>query len=133
MTEALDILLLVGRLLFGGFFLISGVRHLTDAEAMSQYAESQGVPAPKLAVLGTGLLLIAGASSVLVGVYPRIGLAALALFLVGVSPVMHAFWRVEDPQQRANEQTQFLKNAALLGGVLALMTLSTPWALALGA
>ncbi len=133
MTEALDIALLVGRLLFGGFFLISGVRHLTDAEPMSQYAASQNVPAPKLSVIATGLLLIAGAGSVLLGVYPRIGLTAIAVFLVVVSPTMHAFWTLDDAQQRASEQTQFMKNAALLGAALALMTLSTPWVFALGA
>lgn len=133
MTQAIDIVLLLGRLIFGGFFMISGIRHLTDAEPMSQYAESQGVPAPRLAVVATGLVLITGAASVLLGVYPRIGLAAIAAFLVGVSPTMHRFWSIEDPQQRANEKTHFLKNAALLGAALALMSLSIPWALALGA
>lgn len=133
MTETIDILLLVGRLLFGGFFLMSGIAHLTDRGTMIQYARSKGVPAPGLAVVGTGVVLLAGAASVLFGFYPRVGLAAIAVFLVGVSPAMHDFWTLEDPQQRQSEQTQFMKNVALLGAAIALMTVSTPWALALAA
>lgn len=131
MTETIDVLLLGGRLLFGGFFLMSGIAHLTDREPMIQYARSKGVPAPGLAVVGTGVLLLASAASVLLGFYPRVGLAAIAVFLVGVSPAMHDFWTVEDPQQRQSEQTQFMKNVALLGAAIALMTVSTPWALPL--
>lgn len=133
MVELLDAMLVAGRALLGGFFLLNGIRHVTDADSLAQYAGSKGLPAPKLAVLGSGLLLLAGGASVLAGFLPRLGLGLLALFLVGVTPVMHDYWTVDDAQARQGEQTQFLKNAALLGATLALMSLPTPWAYALAA
>lgn len=132
-TAFYDLALVAGRILLGGFFLLSGIRHLTDADTLAQYAGSKGLPAPKLAVLGTGLLLLAGAASVLAGFLPRLGLGLLALFLVAVTPVMHDYWTLGEAQARQAEQTQFLKNAALLGATLALMSLPTPWAYALAA
>ena len=49
---------LIGRVIFGGFFLYSGIHHLQETEAMAQYAGSKGVPLPALAVKGTGVALI---------------------------------------------------------------------------
>lgn len=127
MAETTDILLLLGRLLFGGFFLASAFNHLTQGKHMIGYARSQGVPAPTLAVYGTGVLLLAGSLGVLLGVQVRIALALLALFLVGVTPAMHAFWKLEDPMARMGEQVNFMKNSALLGAALALLAVPTPW------
>ncbi|PYX43720.1 MAG: hypothetical protein DMG79_21825, partial [Acidobacteria bacterium] len=52
---------------------------------------------------------------------------AVAGFLAGVSPVMHNFWNVQDPQQRMSEMINFTKNMALLGSALALMGVEEPW------
>ena len=52
---------------------------------------------------------------------PGLGAAAVAGFLIGVSPIMHDFWRVQDPEKRQSEMINFTKNMALLGGSLALM------------
>lgn len=49
----MDVLFLVGRVLFSALFLLSGVGHFTQAEQMTQYAKAAGVPAPRLAVLGS--------------------------------------------------------------------------------
>jgi len=45
---------------------------------------------------------------------------------------MHAFWK-EEGQTRVVEKIQFLKNMALLGAVLMLLAIPTPWMLSLGA
>jgi uncharacterized membrane protein YphA (DoxX/SURF4 family) len=60
-------------------------------------------------------LLVVGALSILLGVMPRLGLACVILFLAGVTPTMHAFWSVTDPQMRQMEMANFMKNAALMG------------------
>src|SRR5579872_4362605 len=110
---------LLGRLMFGGFFLYSGIHHFTAHKPMTQYLEGKNVPLPSAAVLTTGAALTLGGSSILLGIKPRLGAAALIGFLAGVSPVMHAFWNVEDPQRRQAEMINFTKNMALLGGALA--------------
>jgi putative oxidoreductase len=57
------------------------------------------------------------------------GAAAILGFLAGVSPIMHDFWRMEDPNQRMNDMVNFTKNLALMGGAAALMAVEEPWPL----
>ena len=118
---------LFGRIVFGGFFLYSGINHLLQAKSMAPSAESKGVPAPELAVGLSAIPLIAGGTSILLGVKPRLGALAILGFLAGVSPVMHDFWRNEDPEEKMNEMINFMKNMALAGGALALIGVDEPW------
>jgi uncharacterized membrane protein YphA (DoxX/SURF4 family) len=101
---------LLGRLLFGGFFLYNGINHLKERKTLGQYAQSKNVPQPEAMVAASGVLLLAGGASILLGIKPKYGAAAIIGFLLGVSPVMH-----------------FSKNLALLGGALALMGVDEPW------
>jgi uncharacterized membrane protein YphA (DoxX/SURF4 family) len=87
----------------------------------------KGVVAPTAAVQASGALLLAGGLSVLAGIKPRQGLAALIACLVPLTVQMHRFWDVEDPQQRAMEMTNFAKNMALVGAALALLQVREPW------
>lgn len=75
----------------------------------------------------SGLALIIGGASVIAGVKPKLGAAAIVAFLASVSPVMHDFWSREDSNQRITEMVHFSKNMALLGAALALMGIKEPW------
>jgi putative oxidoreductase len=118
---------LIGRLVFGGFFLYNGIHHLKERKQLGQYAGAKKVPMPEVVVVATGVTLVAGGMSILLGVKPKLGAAAIAGFLAGVSPVIHNFWSMQDPNQRMNEMAHFSKNLALLGGALALMGMEEPW------
>jgi len=118
---------LLGRVIFGGFFVYSGFNHFKHREQMSGYAASKGTRAPEAAVLGTGAMLLSAGTSVITGITPRKGLAAIVAFLVPVSLQMHRFWDIEDPQQRQNEMIHFMKNMALAGAALAMMQIPEPW------
>lgn len=118
---------LIGRLIFGGYFIVSGINHLKNKGQMTEYTAAKNVPQFELAVTGTGVALIAGGASIVLGVKPKLGAAGLVGFLVGVSPIMHDFWKQEDPQQHVNETINFMKNLALAGGALALMAVEEPW------
>jgi len=118
---------LLGRLLFGGYFIMAGVNHFKQSAQLSQYAASKKVPKPNVAVRATGTMLIAGGTSILLGVKPKLGAAAIIGFLAGVSPVMHDFWKQESPEQRMNDMVNFTKNVALAGGAIALMGVEEPW------
>lgn len=118
---------LIGRMLFGGFFLYSGIHHLMERKNMAAYTASKGVPKPELAVTATAVPLIVGGTSMLLGLKPKWGAVAILGFLAGVSPVMHDFWRNEDPNERTNNMASFMKNLALAGGALALMGVEEPW------
>lgn len=118
---------LIGRILLGGFFLKSGIDHLRNRKMMAGYAGSKGVPKPELAVTLSAVPLIAGGASMMLGVKPKIGTLAVLGFLAGVSPVMHDFWRNQDPNERENNKIAFAKNIALAGAALALMGVDEPW------
>ena len=120
-------LFLVGRIIFGGYFLMSAANHFFKLEMMSGYAKSKGTPAPQAAVAGTGILLALGGLSFLLGVRPLIGGVLLLIFLLGVSFKIHDFWAVQDPQAKMGEMINFTKNMALLGAVLVLMSYPEPW------
>src|SRR5579871_529929 len=95
-------LLVIGRLIFGGYFLFSGLHHFLDRAALTGAAASEGVPFPELAILATGTMLVVGGIGIMTGVWPRLGALLVVLFLVGVTPVMHAFWKDPDGPQRMN-------------------------------
>ena len=118
---------LIGRLLFGGFFLSNGINHLRNRQEMAPYAAAKGVPKPELAVTLSGIPLIVGGASLLLGVKPKIGTAAILGFLAGVSPIMHDFWSSQNPQEKQNQLIHFSKNMALLGALLALSGVPEPW------
>lgn len=113
-------LFIIGRLIFGGFFIYSGIHHFRDKAALGQYASSKNLPQPELAVMASGAAILAGGTSVILGLGPRFGALAITLFLASVSPLMHDFWNSSDPAARQSEMINFSKNMALLGAALAL-------------
>ena len=127
-----DAAFLAGRALFGGVLAFMGLNHFMNVESMAGYAEAKGIPAPTAAVVLSGLALVVGGLGVVLGLYPVVAAGVIVGFFVVVTPVMHDFWTVEDPQERQSEMTDFLKNAALAGGALALLAVGgAEWPLAL--
>lgn len=120
-------LFVLGRTIFGGFFVYNGIQHFKQHEAMRQYASAKGVPAADAAVPATGAMLIAGGLSVLAGIKPRQGLAAIVGFLLPVTLEMHRFWEEQDPARRMTETVNFSKNIALVGAALAMLQIEQPW------
>lgn len=122
-TTAGGIAFLLGRILIGGVLAFMGLNHFQQTEAMAGYAESKGVPAPTLSVLVSGLMLVLGGVSIVLGLVPIVGAALIVLFHVVVTPTMHDFWNIDDPEQQQNEMTQFLKNAVITGAALLLVAI----------
>ena len=116
----MDVIVLIGRILFAFLFLTSGYAHFAQRGMMVPYAASKGVPAAMTAVLGGGVLLLAGGLSVLLGVWADLGALLLVVFLVPTAIMMHGFWKETDPQARQMETVQFSKDLALAGASLML-------------
>lgn len=124
----MNAVVLVGRIIVGVYYLLSALNHLVFAPGrLAEYAASKGVPAPMLAVIVSGLLLLIGGLSILLGVYVRIGVLALVLFFLPVTFWMHDFWNVADQMQRMVQMTQFMKNLALMGSALIFLAVPEPW------
>ena len=110
---------------------MSGLRHFINLNSFAGYARSKGVPVPKLSVAGTGLLIILGGVGIILGVWIQCAVLLITIFLVFVTPKMHAYWRIAEPMQRGVEMVNFYKNWALLGAVIMLLFIPEPWAFSL--
>ena len=119
----MDVVFLIGRILFVALFLGSATAHLTDRGAMAGYAESRGVQPGQWAVWISGAQILLGGLSVLLGVWMDLGAILLALFTLSAAVLMHGFWRDKDPMTRQQEMTQFMKDIALTGASLMLLFL----------
>lgn len=128
----MDVVALIGRILFAMLFLGSAIGHLTKADAMAGYAGSKGLPQPKLAVLGSGVLLLVGGLMVLLGVWLDLGALLLVLFLLPTALLMHAFWKETDPMAKQAEMINFQKNIALAGAALMIFALYVGYGADLG-
>lgn len=118
----MDVVVLVGRILFVLLFLMSGIDHLTAAEAMTGYAKFKKVPLPGLSVVVSGILMLVGSLSVLLGVWGDLGALVLAVATLPIPFFMHAFWK-ETGEARMNEQVQFNKTVSLIGGAILVFAL----------
>jgi putative oxidoreductase len=119
----MDVVVLIGRILFAALFVVSAVGHFGQTDAMTGYAQSRGVPLARLAVLAGGVLLALGAVSILLGLWPDLGALLLVAFLVPTAVLMHPFWKETEAQAKMMEQVQFFKDTALAGASLMLFAM----------
>ncbi len=129
-------LFLVGRILFAAIFIVSGLNHFMKLGPTAQYAAAFKVPAAKLAVVVTGVMILTGGLSILLGVAVRVGAVLLVLFLIPTSLWMHRFWGLQDAMMAQNQMAHFLKNMVMAGAALLVYYFSTlhpeAWVYALG-
>jgi putative oxidoreductase len=112
----MGIVVLLGRVLLSAIFIAAAPRHFTR-EGIA-HAAALGVPLAGLLVPFSGLLSFAGGVSLLLGYRAEWGAWLLVAFLVPVTLMMHAFWRLDDPAAIHTQQAMFMKNVALLGAAL---------------
>lgn len=123
---------LAGRTLFAMIFIMSGLNHLMQREAMTQYARGRNLPAPGAAVVISGIVILAAGLMIALGWSRFIAAGLLFLFLLATAFLMHPFWKEEDPQAQQNEMTHFLKDLALAGAALLVAYYAgNPWPLSL--
>jgi uncharacterized membrane protein YphA (DoxX/SURF4 family) len=122
-----DFLFLLGRILYGGFFIAGGINHFQHLAMMSSFAGAKGVPSPKASVALSGVLILIGGLSVLLGIRPTWGLIGILVFLAPVTFTMHTFWSDTDPGMKLNNLVNFQKNVALAGAALMLLIVPQPW------
>jgi uncharacterized membrane protein YphA (DoxX/SURF4 family) len=115
----MDVVFLIGRILFAAIFVFSGLTvHLVGRKQGIEYARAYGSPIPEIGVPLTGVMAVVGGLSVAFGVWADVGALLIAAFVVLITPIMHAFWKEQDPMQRQTQMSHFLKNTAMLGGAL---------------
>ncbi|CAB4831299.1 unannotated protein [freshwater metagenome] len=119
----MNAVLVIGRIMFALIFINSGISHLTKLEAMTGYATYKKVPAAKLSVIVSGLMILIGGLYIAFGVYADLGALLIALFLVPAAFMMHAFWKESDATAKQNETIGFFKDLSLAGAALIIFAL----------
>ncbi len=127
----MNIAILVGRVIVGVYYLYNGINHFIKFGAMTEYAKFKGIPLAEVAIVVSVLLLLAAAFTIILGIFPEIGVASLVLFFLPVTFMMHNFWAAAQEQQMA-EIINFSKNVALMGSALMFLGIKKPWAFSLG-
>jgi len=111
----------LGRALYSGILAYMAVDGFKNNGKRVEIARDRGVPLPEVAVpVVTGMLLVANVG-ILLWKFPRASAAALIVFFLGTSPGIHHFWRMEGKERQENK-INFLKNVALLGGAIILLS-----------
>ena len=110
--------LLTGRGLLGLYFILPGISKITGFSGMSEYMAAHGVPfVPVLLVLTIILQIVCGAS-LMAGWRTQMMAFLLAGLTLVISLFMHNFWGMEEGLQRAHEMQNFIKNMAIMAGLL---------------
>jgi putative oxidoreductase len=112
-----DIVALVGRVLLGFMFVMSGFGKLTGFAGASGYIASKGLPLPDLLAAGAVLVELGGGLALILGWKARWAALALAIFSVLAGILIHNFWAAA-PDQAMNQQIHFMKNLTIAGGML---------------
>ena len=102
LRSPMDVVLVIARILFAGIFITSGISHLTKLDAMTGYAQYKKVPAAKLSVIVSGLMILVGGLYIAFGVYADLGALLIAIFLIPTAFMMHAFWKESDATAKQN-------------------------------
>jgi uncharacterized membrane protein YphA (DoxX/SURF4 family) len=119
----MDLVLIIGRILFALIFINSGIAHFTKTAAMTGYAQYKKVPAAKVSVLLSGAVILIGGVLIVLGVYADLGALLIALFSIVSAFMMHNFWTIKEATAKQSEMASFFKNLALGGAALMLFVL----------
>lgn len=109
----------LAQIALGVPFAILGGQSAADPGPRVAAAEKLGLPEPELMVRFNGAAMVAGGVALSLNILPRAAAGGLAAALVPTTLAGHAFWEYEDETQRRMQRLHFLKNTALIGGLLA--------------
>lgn len=111
---------LVGRVALAVLFLWSGYTKLVYMDGNVGYMKAYGMPAAELLIWPALMVELAAGAMLLLGWKVRWAAVALALFTIPATFIFHAYWGVP-ADQVLNQQIHFVKNLAILGGLLSVI------------
>jgi uncharacterized membrane protein YphA (DoxX/SURF4 family) len=133
----MNLLRAIPRTMLASYFVAAGIKAIRDPESLAPAAEplvdrvvplvkeytpeqvSGYVPENTVTLVRlNGIAQVVGGAALATGRGRRLGALLLAGSLVPSTIAKHPFWTVQDPEERAQDRSHFLKNMSLLGGVL---------------
>lgn len=111
-------LLLTGRALLGLYFLIPGITKVTGYAGTAEYMAAHGVPLIGVLLPLTIVLQIGGGLALIAGFRTRLVAFLFAGLTLVISVFMHDFWSMEVGMERQHELQNFIKNLAIMAGLM---------------
>jgi putative oxidoreductase len=112
----------LGHLLLSGIFILGGWSAFSQPGGRTKKVADAGIPEPERAVTLNGAIMVIGGILLGLGITPKLAATLLIANLIPTTAVGHAFWKEETGAGRQGQQTQFLKNLGLIGGLLIVLT-----------
>ena len=110
---------LVGRLLMAVLFLPTGINKIAGFASTVGYIASKGAPVPEVAAIIAIIVEVGGGLALILGFKARWAALALAAFTLVATVMFHNYWTFPAEQQMM-QQLMFMKNVAVIGGLLTL-------------
>lgn len=127
MTDTAQRLLhLAGRILLGLYFLIPGIMKIVDWDGSSAYMANHGMVFIPFFLALTIVMQVGGAVCLFANYRTAIVAFLLAGLTLVISVVMHNFWAMEEGLQQQHEMQNFIKNLAIMAGLMVLAGSSGP-------
>ena len=114
-------LLILGRVLMGGYFLWAGLHHFTILDPVSKAMAARGVPQARLVLIAASSFQIVCGAALMLGLYVALVAIGLILFTIAASIMLVNFWDMEGAAREGALGT-FKSNAALVGGLMVTAT-----------
>lgn len=122
MTFLESLLILIGRICISGFFFWSVAEKVKKWHHTVTIMKAKNIPQPNIVLPIAIAVKTIGAVFLLVGFLPRLG-ALLLIFLLLPSAIrFHDFW-THHGVERAVEQNLFMKDLAIVGGLLIILAM----------
>jgi putative oxidoreductase len=114
---------LVGRLALAWFFVSEAwARAHAWHDTVAALRDAHAPAAQALFVLALVLMFL-GSASLVLGYHARHGAVLLFAVLIGITMILHAYWKFPDDAARLVEYEIFARNIAIAGGLLMIVGL----------
>jgi len=121
LSSSATLIFFTGKLLLCLFFLLSGFSKIFRNKMMVEYATSKNLPMPAISVILAAIIELGGALAVIIGYQAAIASLILFVYLIPTSLIFHNFWAASETEKQ-NQFINFMKNLAIMGGLLLLAT-----------
>ncbi|OUS09792.1 hypothetical protein A9Q89_12620 [Gammaproteobacteria bacterium 53_120_T64] len=116
---------ILGRFLLAALFIPAGVNKIIGFSTVAGYMASKGLPMVDTLLVLTIIIELGGGLMILLGWHARLASLCIALFLIPVTIIFHPYWDIADAQEMMTQQHMFMKNMAIIGGLLCMTGLGS--------
>ncbi len=109
---------LTGRVLIAALFIPAGLMKILGFTGTAGYMAAKGLPMVNVLLVLTIIIELGGGLMLLLGWRAREAALVMFLFMIPVTLVFHAYWNIEDATAMGEQQRYFMKNIAIMGGLL---------------